>query len=148
MTIDIDKLTEPELVDLNRRIVERLRLLQQMRAQKQMLAFKVGDRVAFRADGRGTVEGMLTRYNRKSVTVITDDGHQWNVAPSLLTSAAAKPRARPNLVRLKWPLISGAATRRLPSPGHPGRVPGADARSGPARSGRRKPLMLHGTGQA
>lgn len=105
MTIDIDKLTEPELVDLNRRIVERLRLLQQMRAHQQMLAFKIGDRVAFRAYGRGTVEGMLTRYNRKSVTVITDDGRQWNVSPALLSRAAvpsaAQPRARPNLVRLK-----------------------------------------------
>ena len=105
MTIDIDRLTETELVDLNRRVVERLRLLQQMRAHKQMLEFRIGDRVAFRADGPGPVEGMLTRYNRKSVTVITDDGHHWNVAPSLLTRAAApavaKPQARPNLVRLK-----------------------------------------------
>jgi hypothetical protein len=44
-------------------------------------------------------------YNRKSVTVITDDGQHWNVAPGLLTRAAApagaKPEARPNLVRLK-----------------------------------------------
>ena len=101
MTIDIDRLTEAELIDLNRRVVERLRLLQQMRAHKQMLEFRIGDRVAFQADGRGTVEGMLTRYNRKSVTVITDDGHQWNVAPSLLTRAAARPQARPSLVRLK-----------------------------------------------
>jgi hypothetical protein len=105
VTIDIDKLTEPELVDLNRRIAERLRFLQQMRAHKQMLAFRIGDRVAFGADGRGTVEGMLTRYNRRSVTVITDDGHQWNVSPALLSRAAApsaaEPQARPNLVRLK-----------------------------------------------
>ena len=76
MTIAIDGLTEAELIDLNRRIVERLRLLQQVRAHRQMLEFRIGDRVAFRADGPGTVEGMLTRYNRKSVTVITDDGRQ------------------------------------------------------------------------
>ena len=105
VAIDIDGLTEAELIDLNRRIVERLRLMQQVRAHKQMLEFRIGDRVAFRADGRDAVEGMLTRYNRKSVTVITDDGHQWNVAPGLLTKAAAlsaaKPAARPNLVRLK-----------------------------------------------
>ncbi len=44
MAVDIDGLTEPELIDLNRRIVERLRLLQQMRAHQQMLAFKIGDR--------------------------------------------------------------------------------------------------------
>ena len=105
MTIGIDQLAEPELVDLNRRIVERLRLLQRMRAHQQMLAFKIGDRVAFRADGRGTVEGMLTRYNRKSVTVITDDGHHWNVAPALLSKVAASRLARsqthPNVIRLK-----------------------------------------------
>ncbi len=106
MTIDIDRLSEAELIDLNHRIIERLRLLQQMRAHRQMLEFKIGDRVAFQADGRGTVEGMLTRYNRKSVTVITNDGHQWNVSPGLLTradapTAAAKPRTRPTLVRLK-----------------------------------------------
>ena len=41
MTVDIDKLTEPELVDLNHRIVERLRFLRQMRAHKQMLEFKI-----------------------------------------------------------------------------------------------------------
>ncbi len=105
MALDIDGLTEAELIDLNRRIVERLRLLQQMRAHKTMLEFRIGDRVAFRANGPGLVEGMLTRYNRKSVTVITDDGHQWNVAPGLLSRAAApaavKPPARPKLVRLK-----------------------------------------------
>jgi hypothetical protein len=104
VAIDIDKLTEPELIDLNRRIVERLRFLQQMRAHKQMLEFKIGDRVTFQADGRGTVEGMLTRYNRKSVTVITDDGHHWNVSPALLSKAAAspaKPQVHPNVVRLK-----------------------------------------------
>jgi hypothetical protein len=33
MTIDIDKLSEAELIDLNNRIVERLRFLHQMRAQ-------------------------------------------------------------------------------------------------------------------
>lgn len=32
MKIDIDKLTEAELIDLNNRIVERLRFLNQMRA--------------------------------------------------------------------------------------------------------------------
>src|SRR5215218_5213058 len=99
MNVDIDQLTEPELVDLNHRVVERLRFLQQMRAHTQMLEFKIGDRVTFQADGRGSVEGMLTRYNRKSVTVITDDGHHWNVAPGLLSRAAApstpKPQARP-----------------------------------------------------
>ena len=44
MTIDIDKLNEDELIDLNNRIVARLRFLNQMRAHSQMLDFRIGDR--------------------------------------------------------------------------------------------------------
>jgi hypothetical protein len=40
----------------------------------------------------GTV-GMLTRYNRKAVTVITDDGRQWNVSPSAADISMRGPRA-------------------------------------------------------
>jgi hypothetical protein len=84
MTINIDQLTEAELTDLNHRIVERLKLLRQIRAHTQMLEFKIGDRVSFQPAGRPSVIGMLTRYNKKTVTVITDQGEHWNVAPVLL----------------------------------------------------------------
>jgi hypothetical protein len=84
MRIDIDGLTEAELVDLNNRIVARLRFLAQMRAHAHMLDFSVGDRVTFQPDGRPPLNGVLTRYNRKTVTIITDDGGRWNVSPSLL----------------------------------------------------------------
>ena len=104
--IDIDRLTEAELIDLNHRIVERLRLLQHMSAHVDMLEFRIGERVTFQPDGRGPVQGMLVRYNRKSVTVFTDDGHRWNVSPSLLSRAAAAPNkakapTRPSLTLLK-----------------------------------------------
>jgi hypothetical protein len=84
MKININELTEAELIDLNHRIVERLRFLNQMRAHGQMLEFKIGDRVTFQPGGRPPLIGMLTRYNRKTVTIITDDGQHWNVSPSLL----------------------------------------------------------------
>ena len=87
MMIDIDKLTEAELIDLNHRVVARLRFLGQMRAHAKMLEFKIGDQVAFQAEGRPPVVGMLTRYNRKTVTVVTDSGEQWNVPPGLLREA-------------------------------------------------------------
>jgi hypothetical protein len=104
MKINIDELTEAELIDLNRRIVERLRFLNQMRAHGQMLEFKIGDRVTFQPGGRPPVIGMLTRYNRKTVTVITDDGQQWNVSPSLLRRAGSPADAdsrKANVIPLK-----------------------------------------------
>jgi len=102
--IDIDGLSEAELVELNHRIVERLRFLHQMRAHAEMLAFSIGDRVCFHAGAHGPVEGMLTRYNRKTVTVITDAGRHWNVSPSLLRRAGSLKTAEanpPNVIQLK-----------------------------------------------
>jgi hypothetical protein len=95
MKIDIDKLTEAELIDLNHRIVARLRFLNQMRAHAEMLEFKIGDRVSFRPAGQGRVEGMLTRYNKKTVTVISDDGRQWNVSPQFLSKVLSSETANP-----------------------------------------------------
>lgn len=93
---DIDTLSEAQLVDLNHRVVARLKFLQQARSHQAMLDFRIGERVSFQPDGRAAVFGMLTRYNRKSVTVITDEGQQWNVAPQMLRkvtigAAAAAP---------------------------------------------------------
>ncbi len=87
MKINIDELTEAELIDLNHRIVEHLRFLNQMRAHGQMLEFKIGDRVTFQPGDRPPVAGMLPRYNKKTVTIITEDGQRWNVSPSLLRKA-------------------------------------------------------------
>ena len=96
MKIDIDKLGEEELIDLNHRIVERLRFLSQMRAHSKMLDFRIGDRVIFQPQGRPPVVGMLTRYNKKTVTVITDSGQHWNVAPGFLRKVASPDRTETN----------------------------------------------------
>lgn len=87
MKLDITTLNEDELIDLHRRITERLRFLSQTRAHHKMLEFKVGDRVSFKPDDRPALCGVLTKYNKKTVTVITDNGEHWNVAPGLLTLA-------------------------------------------------------------
>ena len=84
MKIDIDQLTEAELRELNGRIVERIRFLVQMRAHVAMLKFSIGDRVSFQPSDRPRVNGILMKYNKKSVTVISDEGQQWKVGPDLL----------------------------------------------------------------
>jgi hypothetical protein len=86
--IDIDSLTEAELIDLNRRVVARLKFLQDMQAHAQMLDFSVGERVSFQPPGKPLVTGIIARYNRKTVTVISEQGQQWNVSPTFLTRAA------------------------------------------------------------
>ncbi|MEJ0018754.1 MAG: hypothetical protein WDN25_19785 [Acetobacteraceae bacterium] len=52
--------------------------------------------VTFQPAGHRPLVGVLTRYNRKTVTVITDDGAQWNVAPSFLSRADAPQGRQPS----------------------------------------------------
>lgn len=87
MKIDIDKLTEAELIDLNNRIVARLKFLSQMRAHAKMMTLRIGQRVTFTPDGHDQQFGIIAKYNRKSVTVVTESGQQWNVSPQLLQDA-------------------------------------------------------------
>jgi hypothetical protein len=88
MKIDIDRLTESELTDLNHRIVARLRMFTQLRAHTSMLEFKIGERVSFESEDRRRITGILVRYNKKTVSLVTDDGHRWNVSPALLKRVA------------------------------------------------------------
>src|SRR5438552_14197009 len=94
--IDIDGLSEDELLELNHKVVARLRFLSQMRSHSAMLDFRIGERVKFSPTGRLDMTGTITRYNKKTVTVITDSGEHWNVAPGLLSKLEAGPeRAKP-----------------------------------------------------
>jgi hypothetical protein len=93
MTIDIDKLTEAELIDLNHRVVARLKFLQQMRAHAHMLDFSIGESVSFQPDGHPPITGIITKYNRKTVTIVTAQGQQWNVAPVFLRKVVTPENA-------------------------------------------------------
>ena len=103
MKIDITTLSEDELIDLHRRIIERLRFLSQTRAHHKMLEFKVGDRVSFRPDDRPALAGVLIKYNKKTVTVLADNGERWNVSPGLLTLAKetkTSDRKQSNIIQM------------------------------------------------
>lgn len=84
MEINIDQLTEDELVALNHRIIERLKFIDTMHAHREMMTFNLGSRVSFESN-KGTQLGTVTKFNRKTVTVMTDSGQRWNISPHLLT---------------------------------------------------------------
>ena len=86
MEFDIDNLTEDELIRLNERIVARLRFLESMHAHAEMLRFDVGQKVSFQPPGRDRQIGTLIKYNKKTVTVLTESGQRWNVSPNLLAA--------------------------------------------------------------
>ena len=83
INLNIDHLTEVELLALNRRVISRLKLIQQHNTLNSMIKFEVGQRVSFDPDGRMRT-GVLIKFNPKTVVVLTDDGQRWKVSPQLL----------------------------------------------------------------
>jgi hypothetical protein len=92
MTIDIDHLTIEQLEALNHRVIERMKFLDTVHAHKAMMAFNIGAKVSFDSPKDGRQLGTLVKFNRKTVTVITDKGQRWNIPPFLLAAVKdAKP---------------------------------------------------------
>lgn len=85
MKIDIDDLSEDELIELNHRIVERLKYIQSYQDHQEMMRFNIGEQVTFEPPGRGRQVGTLVKYNKKSVTVVTESGQKWTVSPHFLS---------------------------------------------------------------
>lgn len=82
----IKTLHEKDLIYLNRMICERLKVLAQVRSSESMARFHVTQRVRFPGqDGRVKV-GVITAMHKKTVSIVTDDRENWNVAPGLLKS--------------------------------------------------------------
>ena len=84
MAIDIDGLSFEELLELNQRVVARLKMLESMQVHIEMMSFNIGQRVSFAHQG-GRLTATLLKYNRKTVTVVTDEGQRWNISPHLLS---------------------------------------------------------------
>jgi transcription antitermination factor NusA-like protein len=88
--IDIDSLSYEELRALNRRIVERLKYMDHVRNLMQVMDYRVGDEVTFNGSDGNEISGIVSKLNKKTVSVITKSGEQWNVSPQLLSKPPRK----------------------------------------------------------
>ena len=92
----IRQMREEDLRYLNRLIVERLKLISQARSTVLLARFSVGDHVGFQAPTGQKKTGVILKLNKKTVTIRTHDGQQWNVYPGFLTPAARQQSSAPD----------------------------------------------------
>lgn len=86
----IKDLSEEELRYLNRLIVERLKLISQARSTAAMARFNIGESVQFDTEDGRTITGRIIKLNKKTISILTTERQQWNVAPVFLRSVEAK----------------------------------------------------------
>jgi hypothetical protein len=89
--MNIEDLTYQELLDLNQKVVERLKLIDNIRTHAEMMQFSVGEKVQFSARRGERIRGVLAKYNKKTVTVVTQEGEHWNISPHVLTKVKQDP---------------------------------------------------------
>jgi hypothetical protein len=119
MKIDIDGLSEGELIELNHKVVARLRFLAEMRSHAAMLDFRIGEKVRFRPDGHPEQTGTSTKYNRRTVTAITGGGQHWNVSPGFLKSPP-RPSKEPRAAHsCRFPSVRAADKGPIREPARP-----------------------------
>ena len=86
MSIDIDGLSYDELLNLNDRIIARLKHLDAADTTDAMMKLTLGSKVCFDSGKHGIQVGTLIKFNQKTVTVLTDDGRRrWKVSPQMLS---------------------------------------------------------------
>ena len=99
MKISIDSLSFDELVELNHKIVERLKFLDSIHTHKEMMRFNPGEQACFEAHGRKKQFGTIVKYNKKTVSVITESSQKWNVPPHLLRKVKNVNKSRQDKIK-------------------------------------------------
>jgi len=91
-SVEVQKLEEflltcsaEDLAYLNHLIVARLNLLSRIKAQNSMAKLYPGLKVTFTDNEGNPLKGTVMKMNVKTVSVVTDEGKRWNVAPVFLT---------------------------------------------------------------
>ena len=79
--MNIDKLSYDELIQLNRKIFERIKQLD----KNKMERFQFGDYVSFEDQQGNIVKGHVKTVNQKTITIICQNRHSWRVSPRFLT---------------------------------------------------------------
>ena len=90
LQINLEHLSEEELVALNRKIVTRVTQMRRERNPNEKFRFVVGDPVMFNHPNGGIGTGVVVKCNKKTIDVDGDDGTEWRVSPMSLVHAITK----------------------------------------------------------
>ncbi len=75
---------EADLLFINKLIIERLHLIRQAKSTVALAQFSVGDHVAFKDNLDRWQFGVIEKLNKKTASVVTDQGERWKVSAGLL----------------------------------------------------------------
>lgn len=90
--MSIENLSFEELIELNSKIVKRLRELNKIEKHKELQRFEVGDSVYFINNGK-TITGTVIRINQRTLSIKTAQG-MWYVAPRAVKKILSQEKSQ------------------------------------------------------
>lgn len=83
-----EQILELKTVEEINQVIAAIRTRQAELQSRAAMAFMVGQKVNFKGKFGGTVQGVVTKLNRKTIEVKAETGTTWKVSPSLLKTVA------------------------------------------------------------
>jgi len=90
MTQVLESMSNEDLRILYGRIADQLNSRRSAEKAAMLTRFDVGDRVEYTAASGKLVRGMVWKINRKTASVVCEDGNKWNVSPEFLRKGGGK----------------------------------------------------------
>ena len=102
--ININALSMDELLDLNKRIVSRLKEINAQEQAKAASQFRMGDIVSFvKTDDNIKVTGFILSIRKTKISILSETMKKWTVSPALL-SLEQKPSKK--LLKLREEILN------------------------------------------
>lgn len=86
----IDDLSDDEVYQLYRQLTDKVRQIHEYAEKLALNSFHPLERAYFHKNERH-IEGIVIQVNRRTVSILTDDGERWTVAPQYLTKVIVTP---------------------------------------------------------
>ena len=100
INFDFNRYSIEELLELNGKLIEHVRLREQRESQQEMDNFDLGETVCFKARGGDIVEAKIISFNKKTITVERECGHRWRISPQLLEKVVAHEKKSDHVVAI------------------------------------------------
>lgn len=94
--INLDDLSMDQLIDLNKRVVRRLKDLNTQQQTQAAAQFRIGDIVSFLDTDHKKVVGFIVSIQKTKINILSETGNKWSVSPVLLS-----PEEKPSKALLK-----------------------------------------------
>lgn len=98
---NLSKLTKRELIRLNASVIARLKELENEQTSQKMNDYTIGDKVSFTPSGEKTIQGIVIKKHKKTIGVLDEFQHQWNIPPDYLIAEGTG-----NVIHADWKVIN------------------------------------------